>query len=53
VSSTLFPTLPGLAFPVKREVTYKSLNDESLSRRVGTLALQQNAVRQWTLPFSV
>jgi hypothetical protein len=53
VSSTLFPTLPGLAFPVKREVTYKTLNDESLSRRVGALALQQYAVRQWALPFSV
>lgn len=53
MSSALFPTLPGLGFPVVREVTYKTLNDESLSRRVGTLALQQFAVRQWTLPFEV
>lgn len=53
MSSTLFPTLPGLGFPVVREVTYKTMNDESLSRRVGTLALQQYAIRQWTLPFSV
>ena len=53
MSNTLFPSLPGQTFPVVREVTYKTLNDESLSRRVGTLALQQYAVRQWTLPFSV
>jgi hypothetical protein len=53
MSSTVFPALPGLGFPVVREVTYKTMNDESLRRRVGTLALQQYAVRQWTLPFSV
>ena len=53
MSSSLFPSLPGLMFPVVREVTYKTLTDESLSRRVSTIALQQYAIRQWTLQFSV
>lgn len=53
MSSFVFPTLPGLTFPVTRSVTYKTLSDESDSRRVATNALQPYAIRQWTLPFSV
>lgn len=52
MSSNLFPTLPGLTFPVKREVTYKTVKDEALSGRMSAIPLQQYAVRQWTLPFS-
>lgn len=53
MSSSVFPSLPGLTFPVTREVTYKTLTDESMSRRMATVALQTYAIRQWTLPFSV
>jgi hypothetical protein len=53
VSSNVFPSLSGLTWPFGHSVSYKSLSDESQSKRLATLALQTYPVHTWTLNYDI
>ena len=53
MSSFVFPSLTGLTWPVTHTVSYRTLTDESMSKRLATLALQQYPIHTWELNYDI
>lgn len=53
MSSFIFPSLPGVAWPLGNSVSYKTLSDESMSKRLASLALQVYPIHTWSLSYDI
>jgi len=53
VSSFIFPSLQGVTWPQGNSISYKTLTDEAMSKRLASLALQTYPIHTWTLSYDI